>query len=263
MKNLIKSLIMFLIVTSTFSCTSKSNKTGEPDNQFNYFVDQFEDMRVLRYRLPGFESLTPKQKELVYYLSEAALCGRDILWDQNFRYNLLIRKTLEAILESYSGDKETEDYKAFLTYCKRVFFANGIHHHYSSDKFTPGFSREYFTGLVKNCDPSLLPARNGKSADDLLNLIVPVIFDPAIFPKKVERGEGKDIIAESASGFYEGVTQKEVEKYYAALIDPKDPRPVSTGLNSRIVKRNGKIEEEIYRSGGLYGEAIDKIIYWL
>jgi len=263
MKNLIKSLIMFLIVTSTLSCTSKSDKTGEPDNQFNYFVDQFEDMRVLRYRLPGFESLTTKQKELIYYLSEAALCGRDILWDQNFRYNLLIRKTLEAILQSYPGDKETEEYKAFLTYCKRAFFANGIHHHYSSDKFVPGFSKEFFTGLVKNCDPSLLPTGNGKSADDLLNLIVPVIFDPALFPKKVERGEGKDIIAESASGFYEGVTQKEVEKFYAALTDPKDPRPVSTGLNSRVVKRNGKIEEEIYRSGGLYGEAIDKIIYWL
>lgn len=263
MKNLIKSLNVLLIITTVMSCTTKRDKPGDKESQFSYLVDQFEDMRVLRYRLPGFETLTSKQKELIYYLSEAALCGRDILWDQNFKYNLLIRKTLEAVLESYSGDREAEDFKAFLTYSKRVFFANGIHHHYSSDKFIPGFSKEFFTGLVKSCDPSLLPLGNGKTAGDLLDLIVPVMFDPGLFPKKVERGEGKDIIAESASGFYEGVTQSEVEKFYSAMINPADPRPVSTGLNSRVVKKNGKVTEEVYRSGGLYGEAIDKIIYWL
>lgn len=254
---------MFFISLLMFSCSGKKAKLTDKTDEFEYFVDQFEDMRVLRYRLPGFESLSPRQKELIYYLSEAALCGRDILWDQNFKYNLLIRKTIEAVLGSYSGNRDTEDFKAFITYSKRVFFANGIHHHYSSDKFIPGFSREFFTGLVKSCAPSLLPVGSGKSADDLLGLIIPVMFDPAIFPKKVERGEGKDIIAESASGFYDGVTQKEVEKYYAALVNPKDPRPVSTGLNSRVVKRNGRIEEDIYRLGGLYGEAIDKIIFWL
>jgi len=263
MKNQIKILIMLAITLLVSSCTGKQEKSKAEEGEFNYFVDQFEDMRVLRYRLPGFDSLSLKQKEFIYYLSEAALCGRDILWDQNFKYNLLIRKTNEAIIKSYQGDKESPDYKAFITWAKRVFFTNGIHHHYSSDKMVPGFPAAYYASLVKNCDKSLLPLSDGKTADDLLAVISPVIFDPDLYPRKVERGEGKDIIAGSAVNFYEGLTSKEVEKYYSEKINLSDPRPVSTGLNSRLVKKEGKITEEVYKSGGLYGEAIDKIIYWL
>lgn len=244
------------------SCTGRQTKTEEGE-EFNYFVDQFEDMRVFRYRLPGFESLSLRQKELIYYLSEAALCGRDILWDQNFKYNLLIRKTNEAIIKSWQGDKETPEYKSFITWAKRVFFANGIHHHYSADKMLPSFSKEFYTSLVKGSDQSLLPVGNGKTADDLLAVILPVIFNPDLYPRKIERGEGKDIIAESAVNFYEGVTAREVESFYNGKINPADPRPVAIGLNSKLVKKNGRIVEEVYKSGGLYGEAIDRIIYWL
>lgn len=244
------------------SCTGRQTKTGE-EEEFNYFVDQFEDMRIFRYRLPGFESLSLRQKELIYYLSEAALCGRDILWDQNFKYNLLVRKTNEAIIKSWQGDKETPDYKSFITWAKRVFFANGIHHHYSADKMLPSFSKEFYTSLVKGSDQSLLPVGNGKTADDLLAVILPVIFDPDLYPRKIERGEGKDIIAESAVNFYEGVTARDVESFYNGKINPADPRPVAIGLNSKLVKKNGRIVEEVYKSGGLYGEAIDRIIYWL
>ncbi len=263
MKTITKILIMISVSTLISSCTGPQSTTSEKEDNFNYFVDQFEDMRVLRYRLPGFESLSSHQKELIYYLSEAALCGRDILWDQNFKYNLLIRKTNEAIIRSYKGDKETSDYKKFLIWAKRVFFANGIHHHYSADKMIPGITREYYESLVRECDQSLLPVINGKTIDTLLAVIVPIIFDPELYPRKIERTEGKDIIAESAVNFYDGVTEKEAEAFYNDKIDPADPRPVAVGLNTRMVKRNGKITEEIYRSGGLYGEAIDKIIYWL
>ncbi|HOK75892.1 MAG TPA: dihydrofolate reductase, partial [Bacteroidales bacterium] len=258
----INILIMLTALMLLASCTGRQTKTEEGE-EFNYFVDQFEDMRVFRYRLPGFESLSLRQKELIYYLSEAALCGRDILWDQNFKYNLLIRKTNEAIIKSWQGDKETPEYKSFITWAKRVFFANGIHHHYSADKMLPSFSKEFYTSLVKGSDQSLLPVGNGKTADDLLAVILPVIFDPDLYPRKIERGEGKDIIAESAVNFYEGVTAREVESFYNGKINPADPRPVAIGLNSKLVKKNGRIVEEVYKSGGLYGEAIDRIIYWL
>lgn len=258
----INILIMLTALMLLASCTGRQTKTEEGE-EFNYFVDQFEDMRVFRYRLPGFESLSLRQKELIYYLSEAALCGRDILWDQNFKYNLLIRKTNEAIIKSWQGDKETPEYKSFITWAKRVFFANGIHHHYSADKMLPSFSKEFYTSLVKGSDQSLLPVGNGKTADDLLAVILPVIFNPDLYPRKIERGEGKDIIAESAVNFYEGVTAREVESFYNGKINPADPRPVAIGLNSKLVKKNGRIVEEVYKSGGLYGEAIDRIIYWL
>ncbi|MGB4293894.1 MAG: dihydrofolate reductase [Bacteroidales bacterium] len=261
MRNL-KIFIMLTAFMLLASCTGRQTKTGE-EEEFNYFVDQFEDMRIFRYRLPGFESLSLRQKELIYYLSEAALCGRDILWDQNFKYNLLVRKTNEAIIKSWQGDKETPDYKSFITWAKRVFFANGIHHHYSADKMLPSFSKEFYTSLVKGSDQSLLPVGNGKTADDLLAVILPVIFDPDLYPRKIERGEGKDIIAESAVNFYEGVTARDVESFYNGKINPADPRPVAIGLNSKLVKKNGRIVEEVYKSGGLYGEAIDRIIYWL
>jgi len=232
-------------------------------DDFKYFVEQFEDIRILKYKLPAFESLSLKQKEYIYYLSQAALAGRDILWDQNFRYNLLIRKTLEAVIDTYPDDKNSDEYKEFLVYAKRVFFANGIHHHYSSDKFRPGFQQSYFESLVKGSEQSELPLSKEMNADQLLSIITPVIFDETIFCKKVDQREGTDMVTESASNFYEGVTQKEVEAYYKSKVDLKDPRPVSLGLNSKVIKVNGKVVEDTYKSGGRYGTAIDTIINWL
>ena len=239
------------------------HSTALISNDFDYFVDQFEDIRVLRYKLPGFESLTPKQKELIYYLSQAALSGRDILWDQNFRFNMKIRKTIEAILDHYSGDKTSEEYKAFLVYAKRVFFANGIHHHYSNDKFKPGFNAKYFGNLINGTDKHKLPLENDQTVDQLISLLSPVIFDENIYGRKVEQRSGADMVSESSINFYSDVNQKEVERFYADNSDPADPNPVSLGLNSRVTKKNGKIFEEVYRSGGLYGKAIDQIILWL
>jgi dipeptidyl-peptidase-3 len=233
------------------------------NEDFNYFVDQFEDMRVLKYRLPGFESLTLQQKILAYFLSQAALSGRDILWDQNFRYNILIRKTIETILDYYRGEKDSDQFKSFLVYAKRMFFANGIHHHYSNDKLKPGFTADYFARLVKETDQDKLPLLNGQTADSLINLLSPILFDDKLFGRKVERRTGADIVAESAINLYQDVSQKEVEAFYAVKINHGDPHPISLGLNSKVSKKDGKIEEEIYKSGGLYGRAIDQIIMWL
>ena len=230
---------------------------------FDYFVDQFEDMRVLKYRLPGFESISLQQKKFIYYMSQATLSGRDILWDQNFRYNLKIRKTIEAILNYYSGNRDSCEFKAFLVYSKRIFFANGIHHHYSNDKLKPGFSESYFSSLVKGTDQDKLPLATDQTADQLISLFSPIIFDENLFARKVEQKKGADLVSESAINFYYDVNQKEVEAFYAGKTDPNDPHPVSHGLNSKVVKKFGKISEEVYRSGGLYGQAIDQIIKWL
>lgn len=254
---------MTLLTAMVASCNNSKKVTEKEGDNFNYFVDQFEDMRVLRYKLPGFETLTLQEKKLIYYLSEAALSGRDIFWSQNFRYNLLIRKTIEGIISGFRGDKESADYKLFLTYAKRVFFANGIHHHYSADKFKPGFSKEYFASLVAGTDKELLPVKETETAEELLKVISPVIFDENLYSRKIEQKEGADIVAASAVNLYNGLTQKEVEEYYAGKTDPKDQRPVSIGLNSKLVKKDGKVVEEVYKSGGLYGAAIDKIMYWL
>ncbi len=259
-----KFIIMLSMVTMiSNSCKNVKQPEAEAKDDFKYFVEQFDDMRVLRYKLPGFENLSLRQKTYLYYLSQAALAGRDILWDQNFRYNLRIRKTLEAIINSYQGDKESAEYKEFIVYAKRVFFANGIHHHYSSDKLRPGFPDDFFATLVKGCSREELPLAAGETADQLIALLSPVIFDEKLFPRKVEQKEGSDMVAASASNFYEGVTQKEVEKFYSDKIIAGDPRPVSLGLNSKVVKLNGKLTEEVYKSGGKYGTAIDTIISWL
>ena len=235
----------------------------ESDKNFNYFIDQFEDIRVLRYQLPGFEFLTLQQKKLIYYLSLAALSGRDILWDQNFRYNMVIRKTLEAILDNYSGDKESAEYEAFLIYAKRVFFANGIHHHYSNDKLKPGYSKSYFASLIDGIDRNYLPLSAGQTVEEFISIIADVIFDEKLFGRKVEQRKGADMVAESAVNFYENVNQKEVEDFYKAKSDQQDPHPVSIGLNSKVSKKEGKIVEDVYRSGGLYGPVIDQIVIWL
>lgn len=245
------------------SCKNETKPVPEATDSFNYFVDQFDDIRVLRYKLPGFDSLSLQQKEYIYYLSQATLAGRDILWDQNFRYNLQIRKTIEAIIEGFTGDRESADYKEFIKYAKKVFFANGIHHHYSSDKFKPGFSQSWFEDRIKTCKPEKLPVAEGQTTGQFISFLVPVIFDENLYARKIEQRTGADMVAESATNFYEGVTQKEVEDFYAAKIVPNDPRPISIGLNSRVVKRNGKLAEEVYKSGGKYGQAIDNIISWL
>ena len=226
-------------------------------------MEQFAALQILRYRVPGFENLSLQQKELVYYLTEAALQGRDILFDQNGKYNLRIRRTLEAIYTGYKGDKNTPDFKAMEVYLKRVWFSNGIHHHYGSEKFVPGFAPEFFKEAVLSVDASTLPLAEGQTAEQLCDELSPVIFDPAVMPKRVNQAAGEDLVLTSACNYYDGVTQKEAEDFYNAMKDPKDETPVSYGLNSRLMKENGKIQEKIWKVGGLYGQAIDKIVYWL
>ena len=240
------------------SCATKQEK-----DDFDYTVESFADLEILRYKVPGFEELSLKQKELVYYLSEAAAYGRDILYDQNGKWNLAIRRTLEAIYQNYTGDRESQDFKNFEVYLKRVWFSNGIHHHYGCDKFVPEFSQEFFTEAVKSLDPKTLPLTTGASVDDLLNTLTPVIFDPSVMPKRVNQAAGEDLIVTSACNYYNGVTQAEAEAFYNKMKNPKDETPISYGLNSRLVKRDGKIVEETYKVGGLYTEAIEKIVYWL
>ena len=253
---------MFMTSVLTLSCRqSKPAATAETD--FTYEIDRFEDIRVLRYRVPGFEQLTLKQKQFIYYLSEAALCGRDILWDQYFRYNLLVRRTIEAIILTYDGEREINDFDAFTTYAKRVFFANGIHHHYSNEKFKPGFSIEYFEELVINSDPDELPLNDGLDQKKLIAMLVPVMFDENLYANRAVQRAGADMVSESAINFYEGVTQSEVESYYAAIVDTDDQRPVSYGLNTKVVKEGDLVREVVWRSGSMYGAAIDKITGWL
>ena len=244
------------------ACSGSKTTTAEAD-KFDYTVEQFADLQILRYRVPGFENLSLQQKELVYYLTEAALQGRDILFDQNGKYNLRIRRTLEAVYKGYTGDKNAPDFKAMEVYLKRVWFSNGIHHHYGSEKFVPGFAPEFFRQAVLSIDASTLPLAEGQTAEQLCDEIFPVIFDPAIMPKRVNQAAGEDLVLTSACNYYDAVTQKEAEDFYNAMKNPKDETPVSYGLNSRLVKKNGKIQEEVWKVGGLYGQAIDKIVYWL
>jgi len=228
-----------------------------------YRVDRFADLEVLRYKVPGFEKLTLQQKKLLYYLSQAAIEGRDIIYDQNCKWNLAIRRTLEAVYTQYKGDRSSDDFEALETYLKQVWFANGIHHHYSTDKFVPGFGQEFFEKAVKSVDTRYLPLQKGETVNQLLANISPVIFDPTIDAKRVNQAEGEDLVLTSAGNYYDGVTQAEAEAFYNKMKNPNDLRPVSYGLNSRLVKRNGKIEERVYKVGGLYSKALEKIVYWL
>ena len=232
------------------------------DNGFDYVVDRFADLEILRYQVPGFESLTLKQKQLLYHLSEAALMGRDILFDQNCRYNLPIRRTLEAIYTSYKGDRQTPDFLALETYLKRVWFANGIHHHYAEDKFQPGFSAEFLKKAISQLDPALVPVRPGQSIKAFTEEICQVILDPTVLPKRTTQSGDQDLIQASANNYYgEGLTQKEVEDFYASQKnDPTDMTPISYGLNSRLVKENGLIQEKVWKVGGLYSPAIEAIV---
>ncbi len=251
-----------LIATALLAITSTSVGKAQ-SNDFNYNVDRFADIQVLRYQVPGFNDLTLKQKTLVYYLQEAALQGRDILFDQNCKYNLAIRQTLEQIYTNYKGDKESADYKGFLKYLKQVWFANGIHHHYSMDKFTPEFSKIFFDAQVKKLPAAKLPLDKGQTVDAFLKVIDKVIFDPTFMAKRVNQADGQDLILTSANNLYDGVTQKEVEDYFNSIKDVNDKSPISYGLNTKVVKKNGKVVEEPYKVGGLYSKAITKIVYWL
>ena len=233
-------------------------------DDFDYHVDNFADIEVIRYRVPGFEDLSLQQKKMLYYLSQAAQAGRDIIWDQNGRYNLQIRKILEDIYTGYDGDRNSADFKAFDTYIKRVWFGNGIHHHYSTDKYQPGFSKGWFEEQVAKLPDSSLPLLEGQTRRQLMDALLPVIFDPTVMAKKVNQDGTQDVVLTSASNLYgDGVTQAEVEAYYADLKDPNDETPISYGLNSKVVKENGRIVEQHYHLNGLYGPAIAKIIYWL
>lgn len=246
-----------------YSCSS-DNKKGHEDttSSFDVECDRFADLEVLRYEIKGFEELTPQQKELAYYLYEAANCGRDIIYDQKYKHNLTIRKTLEGIFNSYKGDKNSEEWKNFEVYAKRVWFSNGIHHHYSNLKFVPGCSYEYFEGLVKGSDAAQLPL-GGKTVDAFLAEMKPVIFDPAVDAKSVDLAPGIDNVKASANNFYEGVTQAEVEAYYAGKMNKNDATPISWGLNSKMLKENGVIAEKVWKVGGMYSPAIEKIVGWL
>ena len=244
---------MKLCATLCLAATMAGTVSASADTpKFDYVNDRFADIEVLRYQVPDFEQLTPRQRLLVYYLTEAALTGRDILWDQNNRYNMPIRDLLEQVYTNYKGDRNSADFKAFEKYLKQVWFANGIHHHYSMDKFTPGFSKEFFMAEV-----AALPKKPAT-----LDTLVEIIFNPKVMAKRVNQAEGQDLIATSANNLYApGVTQAEVEAYYNSIKDPSSTTPVSYGLNSRIAKDgNGKIIEQTYKADGLYGPAITRII---
>ena len=239
--------MLIATLAGLFAASCKDGAVKE--EPFRYLADEFADLKVIRYRIPGWDSLTLQQKEYIYHLSEAAKAGRDIFWDQNFKHGIKIRRALEGIFENYSGEKESSDWKEFVVYAKRVFFSNGIHHHYAEEKFIPGCSQEYFAKLMDESGQSKLKEE-----------LIPMLFDPALYPyRKNKTGEG-DLLLGSSVNFYDSVSRAEAETFYAKMADPKDETPISYGLNSRLVKRGGVVQEEVYKSGGLYGAPIDKII---
>ena len=232
---------------------------------FKYSDERFADLQLLRYRLKGFESLSVRQKALVYYLAKATLAGRDITTDQGGRYNLRIRKLLETVYCEYKGDRKKEDFKALEIYLKRIWFSNGIYHHYGCEKFTPGFTESFLREAIQKIDPGKFSLEEGESIDDLCRDLFPVIFDPLVLPKRVNQADGEDLVLTSSCNFYEGVTQKEVEDFYEAkrLAYPSVDRAPSFGLNSRLVKENGIVKEQVYTTNGLYAKALKQIVYWL
>ena len=245
MKFIAKMILGAGMAATMLSCSDKAAENGD----FKYLLDEFADVKVMRYQVPGWDGLSLQQKEYVYHLAEAAKYGRDIIWMQNCRFNLDIRKMLENALENYQGDKTSDDYKKFETYAKRVFFSNGIHHHYAEDKFIPECPQDYFVSVMESVGEA-----------DRCAQLISVIYDPAVLPQRKSTDKTGDIVAESAVNFYEGVTKAEVEKFYAGMVDPSDKTPVSYGLNSRVVKgKDGVIYEDVYKVGGLYGPALEKI----
>lgn len=254
-------------VISIASCSQTpqtQEKTEKKDSvpQTEIIADHFADIQMLRYTIPGWEELSLQQKKLAYYLYMAGMSGRDIFYDQKYRHNLQIRKTIETILETFQGDKNSDDYNKFVIYAKQFFFSNGIHHHYSADKIIPGFPSDYLNTLISKSDFSSMPA-DGKSLEEYIAFLKPILFDPNVDAKCISLSADKDNVKASANNLYGGVTQKEVEAFYKNKTLPGVKQQPSWGLNSKVVKKNGKIEEEVWKSGGMYGAAIDKIIYWL
>jgi dipeptidyl-peptidase III len=267
-----KKQIFATIVMMTAFCVAcnQGKKTAPVENtsmsktdNFKYLLEQFADLKVMRYQVPGFDELSLGQKKLIYYLSEASLCGRDIIYDQNYKYNLKIRKTLEEIYNNYEGDRESQNFNEFLVYLKRVWFSNGIHHHYSMDKFVPGFPPEYLKELLSDSQGAKFPFGKGQTLSEFIPEMTSLLFDPQIAPKRLSLDPSHDMIKASACNFYEGVTYKEAEDFYQKMKDPNDTTPVSYGLNSKLVKENGALQEAVYKVGGLYSAAIEKIVYWL
>ena len=252
---LFKKYYWVLFLTAFFfGCQQPPHEEQQaPQDDFNYLSEQFADLKIIRYKIPGFDHLTLKQKELVYYLTQAGLEGRDIIWDQNYRYNLAIRKALENVVRNYDGDKENDNWKNFMVYVKRVWFSNGIHHHYSSSKIMPDFPKEYLSELLT------------ATGTDLDVEIVDILFDPVKDAKKINLDPSKGLLLGSAVNFYDpDITQAEVDAYYAERIDKNDKTPISYGLNSKMVRNeDGSISEKVWHVGGMYGPAIERIVYWL
>ena len=256
---------LFFASIMLHACQNRQSDTPtEPQAEFQVLADQFADLQVLRYRIPGFENLTLQQKELLYYLSQAARSGHDMIWDQNYRHNLLIRKTIENIVEHYEGDRKDPRWEQFMVYAKRIWFSNGIHHHYSTRKFIPEFDTAYWNALIQGCPKANFPVTPSCSnPTQLAAFLQPILFDAKIDAKRVNQESGIDLVQGSANNFYSGVSQKEVEAFYKPLKNPTDTTPIWFGLNSRLTKINGKVTEIPWKSGGLYGEAIDRIRFWL
>ena len=225
--------------------------------------ERFADIQMLRYELKGFEDLSLNQKLYIFCLAKATLMGRDITFDQQGKYNLRIRKTLETVYLHYEGDRECEEFKAFEVYLKRIWFASGIHHHYGCEKFKPGFSEEYFYHLMENIGEKLLPIKRGETKEDLMRQLESILFDPEVMPKRVNQTDGEDLVLTSACNFYEDVTQEEVERFYAKMKNTDNPNPPSYGLNSKLTKRNNEVVELTWKEDGLYGETIREIVSWL
>ncbi|MCX6174879.1 MAG: dihydrofolate reductase [Ignavibacteriales bacterium] len=257
---LLKNILFIIIGISIMSCSP--NQKNKDDN-FKYVTEQFADLRIQRYQVPGFEELSLRQKQLAYYLYQASLSGRDMIYDQNYKHNLYIRRTLEGIIKTYNGDKSTPDFQKFMIYVKRVWFSNGIHHHYANKKIIPEFSKEYFAQLVQGADEYELPLQNMETPNDLIKKLTPILFDPKVDGMKVNQNPNMDLVKSSAVNFYEGVTQKEVEAFYKKIVDPNDLEPVSYGLNSKLLREKGEVFERHWKANSMYAAPIQKIIYWL
>lgn len=258
-----KNFITIIAIMGILCACSNEQKETQNQEDFNYVLERFGDLQVYRYQVPGFDDLSLNQKKLIYYLSEASNCGRDIFTDQNGKYNLAVRSTLENIYETYSGDRENENWGKFLVYLKRIWFSNGIYHHYANEKFDPGFPVEYFEELVANSSKDGWVTIEDKTPEESLAFLTELMFNPDIMPKKVSQDASKDIVKASAVNFYENVTKEEVDELYRLQKKPDDATPISYGLNTKVVKENGLVLERVYKSGGMYGSAIDQIIHWL
>ena len=260
MPKLMSLMLAGSVLVGLITVTAAENQSTK---SFVWQTEKFADLKILRYQVPGFDSLPLQQKRLLYYLSQAALSGRDIIYDQNYKHNLAIRRSLEAILSSYKGDRSGENWVAFESYLKRVWFSNGIHHHYSTKKFLPEFDADYFAHLVGKSDPSIFPLGADESLEHLVHRLRPLIFDPELDAKRVNKDAGADLIADSANNYYENVSQVDVEAFYEKMKGAGDDRPISYGLNSKLIKENGVVYERTWKIGGMYSEAIEQIVHWL